>query len=75
MFEYKSYKYIKITGHLPPSAPKGNSKFEILLIKKFSLKQKQNKMLTATREKIKFCVSKKSASIFFRLKFLILCKR
>ena len=37
----------------PParSAPKGNSKFEILIIKIFSLKQKANQILPATIEK------------------------
>ena len=54
---------------------KGNSKFEILLVKIFSLKQTPNKILTATIEKIKFCVPKKTALFYFRLKLLVLCKR
>ena len=54
------------------SVPKGNSKFEILLVKIFSLKQKPNKAVKATIEKIKFYVSKKTASFSFRQ---VLCKR
>ena len=36
---------------LDPSAPRGNNKFEILLVKVFSLKQKSNQMLPVTIEK------------------------
>ena len=43
------------------SAPKGDSKFEILLVKIFGLKQiKKNQILPATREKIKFLLFKKT---------------
>ena len=38
--------------------------FEILLVKRFSLKLKAYEILTATIEKIKFCLSKKPASYF-----------
>ena len=55
--------------------PKGNSKFEILLVKLFSLKQTPNKILTAAIEKIKFCVPKETALFYFRLKLQVLCKR
>ena len=50
-----------------PLAPKGNSKFEIALVKIFSLKQKPNK-ITATIEKINFCVSRRTASFFLKTK-------
>ena len=46
------YMYIKIGD--PHSAPKVISKFEILLVKIFSLKQKTNQTLPAAIEKIKF---------------------
>ena len=36
---------------LDPSAPRSNNKFEILLVKVFSLKQKSNQMLPVTIEK------------------------
>ena len=49
-----------------PSAPKSNSKFEILLIKMFSLKQEINQILLATIEKIKFCLLKKTDYGSFR---------
>ena len=49
------------------------SKFEILLVKIFSVKQNPNKILTATIEKIKFYVSMKTVSFSSRL--LVLCKR
>ena len=55
--------YIKIHSSQPPasSAPKGDSKFEILLVKIFGLKQiKKNQILPATREKIKFLLFKKT---------------
>ena len=39
--------------------PKGNSKFEILLVKILSLKQKLNQILPVTTEKIKFCLVNK----------------
>ena len=50
-----------------PLAPKGNSEFEIALVKIFSLKQKPNK-ITATIEKINFCVSRRTASFFLKTK-------
>ena len=53
--------------HLAHSAPKGDSEYEILLVKVFSLKQKTNQILPATTEKIKFCLFKKTASCLFRL--------
>ena len=43
-----------------PSAHKVNSKFEILLVKIFSLKKKKNQILPATIEKIKCCLFKKT---------------
>ena len=46
----------------PSSAPKGNSRFEILLVKIFSLKQKSWQILPATIGKIKFCLFKKITS-------------
>ena len=51
----------------PPalSAPKGNSKFEILLAKIFSLK-KQNQILPVTIEKIKFLLFSKTVYGSFR---------
>ena len=52
-----------------PQPPKGISKIEILLVKIFSLKQKkqQNQILSATIEKIKFLLSKKTLyGSFFR---------
>ena len=53
----------------PPvnSAPKGNSKFENLLVKVFSLKtKKQNQLLPGTIEKIKFLLSKKIVNVSLR---------
>ena len=44
-----------------------NTKFEILLVKIFSLKQKLNQVLPATKEKIKFCLVKKTVSRSVRL--------
>ena len=41
------------------SAHKDNSKFEILVVKIFSLKQKENQILSATIEKINFFLSRK----------------
>ena len=41
---------------LGPFGPKGNSNFEILLVKILNLKQ----ILKATEEKIKFCLFKKT---------------
>ena len=40
---------------LDPSAPKGNSIFEILLVKFLSLEQKTNQILPATTEKAALC--------------------
>ena len=48
-------------AHIHHSAPKGNSKYKILLVKIFSLKQKTNEILPAAIEKIKFCLFKKTA--------------
>ena len=50
-----------------PSAPKRNTKFEILIVKIFSLKQKSNK-IAATLQKINFCVSKGTALFFLKAK-------
>ena len=52
---------IKIYSTRPaaPSHPKGNSKFETLLVKIFQLKQKTNQRLSATIEKTKFFSSRK----------------
>ena len=47
--------------------PKGNKKFEILLVKVFSLKQKTSKILSATIKKVKFFLFKETASCSFRL--------
>ena len=58
-------KHIKIQGRRP-SAPKGNSTFEVLLVKIFSLKQKTNQILPATTEKIKFCLFKKTVHGSFK---------
>ena len=56
---------------LAHSDMKGNSKFEILLVKIFSLKQKKtNQLLPATKEKIKFRLFKNTATCSFRLNFL-----
>ena len=41
-------------------APKDNTKFEILLVKIFKLKQKTNQMLSTTLEKNNFFVFKKT---------------
>ena len=53
----------------PPahSAPKCNSKFEILIVKIFSLKQKTNQILPTTTGKIKFSLFKKTTPCSFRL--------
>ena len=51
---------------LRSSIPKENSKFEILIAKIFSLKQKANQILSATLEKIKFCLFKKTVYGSFR---------
>ena len=51
----------------PPSAPKGNNKFAILLVKIFSLKKKTNQILPAAIEKIIFCLFKERDSCSFRL--------
>ena len=53
---------IHVARSPPSSAPKGNSRFEILLVKIFSLKQKSRQILPATIEKIKFCLFKKITS-------------
>ena len=56
---YWVYHWLGISRFTAPLAPKVNSKFEILLIKIFSLKQKnQNQILPATIEKIKFLLFK-----------------
>ena len=47
-----------------PSAPKGNSKFEILLVKMLSLK-KQNQILPTTIEKSNFYFPRKPWSLVF----------
>ena len=49
---------------LQPSATKSNRKFEILVVKVISLKQKANQILSATIDKIKFCLFKKTATLF-----------
>ena len=53
-----AWKYIIIHGcrPLPSSTPKGNRRFGVLLLTKFSLKHKANQVLPATTEKIKFCL-------------------
>ena len=55
----------KIQGHRP-SVPKGNSKFEIVLVKILSLKRKTNQIFPATLEKIKFCLFKKTVYSSFK---------
>ena len=57
------YIYSRPLPHLPP---KGNSKFEILLVKTFSLKQKANEILLATIEGIRFCLLEKTDYGSFR---------
>ena len=52
---------------------KGNSKFEILLVRIFNLKQKTNQILPATVEKIKFCLLKKTVPCSFMF-LLVSCK-
>ena len=52
---------------LRSSAPKADSKFDILLAKIFSLKQWTNQMLSATFEKLKFCLFKKTVYGSFRM--------
>ena len=49
------------------STPKGNRRFGVLLLTKFSLKHKANQVLPATTEKIKFCLLNYIASYSFRL--------
>ena len=49
-----------------PLALKDDTKFEILSVKIFHLKQK-NQILPATKEKIKFFLFKKTALCSFRL--------
>ena len=51
-----------------PLVPKVNSKFEILPVKIFNLKQKANQILPAIIGKIKFCLFKKTALCSFRQK-------
>ena len=55
--------YIKIQSLHPPSASKGNNKFEILLVKIFSLKQKTNQKLPATLKKPIFFSSRKKLHV------------
>ena len=43
-----------------PLTSKGNSKFEILLVKKFRLKQETNQIRAVSIVKIKFCLFKKA---------------
>ena len=50
-----------------PLALKDDTKFEILSVKIFHLKQKTNQILPATKEKIKFFLFKKTALCSFRL--------
>ena len=45
---------------LASSSPKSNNKFDILLVKVFSLKKKTNQIHPATTEKIKSCLFKKT---------------
>ena len=56
-----------ISRFTPPtnSPSKGNSKFEILIVKMFSLKQKTNQMLSETIEKINVLLFKKTIYGFF----------
>ena len=49
---------------LQPSATKSNRKFETLVVKVISLKQKVNQILSATIDKIKFCLFKITATLF-----------
>ena len=46
---------------------KSNYKFEVLLVKVFSVKQKKNQIALTTIEKIKFYPFKKTASCSLRL--------
>ena len=61
-------RYINTHSSQPPftSAFKGNSNFEILLVKIFSVKQKANQILPAAMRKIKFFLFKRTASCSFR---------
>ena len=52
-----------------PSGCKDNSKFEILLAKIFSIRQKANQILSATLRKIKFVSSKKQPKNITMKKF------
>ena len=52
---------------LTPQPPKGNSNFEILPVKQFSLKQKADQILPATPEKKFFFLFKKTFPCCFRL--------
>ena len=52
------------------SAPKGNSIFEILLVKVFSLKQKKNQILSSTIEKkTVLSLQEKSLMSFYTMNF------
>ena len=55
---------------LAPSTPKVNSKFEILLVKVFNLKQKANQIHPATIENINLCLFKNTASFLETIKFV-----
>ena len=55
---------IKIHGPWP-SAPTGDNKFEILLVKIF-IKKRKNQILSAILEKIKFFLFKKTAYDSFK---------
>ena len=49
--------------HLAPLGPKGNNKFEILLVKVFSLKQKTIKYFQLLQKKIDFVSSRKQTHV------------
>ena len=49
------------------NAPKTNRKYEILLVKTFSEKQKVNQIIQATMEKIKFCHFKPLVSLNIKI--------
>ena len=55
--------YIKIHDSRPPSAPKGNSKFEILLVKIFSPKQKSKLNTSSYQKKTIFSSSRKQPMV------------
>ena len=64
---FNSHSKVYHDSRPPPPLPKGNKKFKILFVKMFSLKQKLNQILPVTKDKIKFCPVKKTASYWFGL--------